>query len=283
MGRPISPLARLAFASSLLLVMVISVLDRERIDKILKQKHQDVLIQSVQTSALSSIVAHNLKTPITKLYSLVELIEIDGLNEKRFDNLKSSTLHAVREVDLMVNSRKFFTLDPGLLGFVDLWKSQHERATNIRLAEIPLFVLNEQQAIALYVALETFTNNSFEHGASEVKISATGDEQNIIFYHEDDGEGMEREALSRFGSAVKSAKKGHSGIGVYYTTKLLDATNIPFSVQSTKQQGTTIELSITNNEAQAKVRINKKSPTEISEAFSTWGGNRTRTPEGTGF
>ena len=251
LGHPVSPITRLAFAAGLLLVMILSVLDREHIEIQLKQKYNDTLSRLTQISALSSIISHNLKTPIASMSALLTIIEIDGLNENRLNTLNSSVARAVKEVNIMVNSRKFFSLDQSLFGYLNQWKSQYEHTDNIQLTEIPLFILDEPQAVALYVALETFTNNSFEHGASSVKIGATGDKQQIILYHQDDGEGMESEVLSRFGSIVKSAKKDHSGIGVYFTTTLLKATDIPFSVQSSDQHGTRIELTICKHVAQS--------------------------------
>lgn len=223
------------------IAFVLTLVDNIKYVEYIRNVERSQRLQSKRIADINSIIAHNLRTPLANIITQLEIAELVGVDQDRLATVKQSAAHTLEQVNLIVFARKCFELNPKICDFLYAWSAQfNDHRIDISCKDIP-WEMTENQATSLHVALTIFTSNSFEHGADSVKISVEA-AATLKVVHRDNGEGMKPEVVEKFGSPLNSSKKGHSGIGVYYATRLLETAGIQWKVSSKLVKGTTIEI-----------------------------------------
>lgn len=169
-----------------------------------------------QVSDLSLVISHNLRTPMATLAGNIELLKYKHPDSPQIDKIEQSLDEVLEQIDTVLKAKKCFTMNNSLDAFIENWKdlfnfdavqSEFELATPYKLSE--------ETAIAIFVALTLYTQNSYEYGASNVKVMAKHDGSQLILTHQDNGQGMSRKMLVVYGKPHTTSKSRGSGLGTY--------------------------------------------------------------------
>ena len=81
------------------------------------------------------------------------------------------------------------------------------------------FNISANSRIALDLGLESVISNSEKYGSSNINIYVREDSDDIYISVVDDGDGMDQQALERYGTPFNTvrSKQGGSGLGVYFS------------------------------------------------------------------
>lgn len=209
---------------------------RYRIQKI--REEQEALNDNMKlVKNLNSLISHNLRTPIANLLGQSQIAAIENPENTRIQSIQRSAESVMSQLNVFLEAKKTLVHSNSIAVFIEKWAKKYDRVKIIK-RNCSIGMPNEEVLSVLYTVLCVFTDNSFEHGASEVIISLRGGE----LIHQDNGSGMNQDQLSKFGEALSSTKENHSGLGVHFSTLLLNQVNISWKVESDLGSGTKIVL-----------------------------------------
>lgn len=198
-----------------------------------------------QVSDLSLVISHNLRTPMATLAGNIELLKYKHPDSPQIDKIEQSLDEVLEQIDTVLKAKKCFTMNNSLDAFIENWKdlfnfdaveSEFELATP--------YELSEETAIAIFVALTLYTQNSYEYGASNVKVMAKHDGSQLILTHQDNGQGMSRKMLEAYGKPHTTSKSRGSGLGTYLASRILESVGMGWQVESQVDVGTRIILTL---------------------------------------
>jgi len=92
-------------------------------------------------------------------------------------------------------------------------------------------------------------SNSEKYGSSNINIHVREDSDDIYISVVDDGDGMDQQALERYGTPFNTvrSKQGGSGLGVYFSLQLIKDAGWDWAVESEQNLGTTVHVIIPKN------------------------------------
>ena len=205
------------------------------------------------TNNVFTLLSHNIRTPIAALANRIEIlklkkeaqIEIDdediqSLNHDRarVNSIVQSLLSKSSRSIISQSNQRFTTINTLLTEYAD-------RVT-INKPEGVDFNISANARIALDLGLESVISNSEKYGSNNIKVYVREDSDDIYISVVDDGVGMDKQALERYGTPFNttSSKEGGSGLGVYFALQLIKDAGWDWAVESEENLGTTVHVII---------------------------------------
>ena len=244
---------------------VVKLLELRRAKSILEKRQETLEIQKTELTQFAQIAAHDLKSPLNSIISMVELIE--------------SKEDAIQDTDIKVylkriqeSARRLSGLITGILDHSksELLLSDGKTEVNynlfiqgiIKLLD-PMnnyqFIYSSNDAVMKtnkFALEQIFINiiaNAIKYNDKEKVIVEIGFTENIdfyLFYIKDNGRGINKDSLNTIFDIFKiEANKDRfgnkgNGIGLATVKKLVEGQGGKVSVSSTLGEGTTFEFSL---------------------------------------
>lgn len=230
----------------------------------LREQNQSLEQNKKEMEQMIADISHQLKTPITSLNMIHDILYMDLPEEKKaefLDNMQKDLMKIEWLVKAVLNMAK---LDSGSL---ELEKKEEQAAEFSKEIQdhFKAFcevngseILTEQaEGIAVFCdrkwtreAVNNIVKNAIEHGAQQVKLCW---ESNVLYTKltiADDGEGIDREELphifERF-YRTKNSKEDSLGLGLAFAKSIILHQDGEIKVQSKKGVGTTFYIKFYKN------------------------------------
>ena len=205
------------------------------------------------TNNVFTLLSHNIRTPISSLGNRIEIlklkkksqIEIDDDDIQSLDDDRARVNSIVQSL-LSKSSRSIISQSKEKITTINtLLKEYADRAT-INKSKGVDFNISVNARIALDLGLESVISNSEKYGSSNININIREDSDDIYISVVDDGVGMDEQALERYGTPFNttSSKEGGSGLGVYFSLRLIKDAGWDWAVESEPNLGTTVHIII---------------------------------------
>ena len=205
------------------------------------------------TNNVFTLLSHNIRTPISSLGNRIEIlklkkkskIEIDDDDIQSLDDDRARVNSIVQSL-LSKSSRSIISQSKDKITTINtLLKEYADRAT-INKSKGVDFNISVNARIALDLGLESVISNSEKYGSSNININIREDSDDIYISVVDDGVGMDEQALERYGTPFNttSSKEGGSGLGVYFSLRLIKDAGWDWAVESEPNLGTTVHIII---------------------------------------
>lgn len=203
----------------------------------LREQNQSLEQNKKEMEQMIADISHQLKTPITSLNMIHDILYMDLPEEKKaefLDNMQKDLMKIEWLVKTVLNMAK---LDSGSL---ELEKKEEQAE------EIAVFCDRKWTR----EAVNNIVKNAIEHGAKQVKLCW---ESNVLYTKltiADDGEGIDREELphifERF-YRTKNSKEDSLGLGLAFAKSIILHQDGEIKVQSKKGVGTTFYIKFYKN------------------------------------
>lgn len=211
--------------------------------RFLRQQEHVLKQRFNQVSDLSLVISHNLRTPLATLAGNIELLKYKMPDNPQINKIEASLDEVLEQLETVLKAKKCFALSSSLEPFVENWKDLFNfNAVESEFVLKQPVELSEEKAIALFVALTLYTQNSYEYGASQVKVVAKQHGGALRITHQDDGRGMDRKMLDAYGKPHTTTKSRGSGLGTYLAARILESVGVEWQVESQVNVGTRIIL-----------------------------------------
>ncbi len=230
---------------------------------VLKNKSDLLVEDKVNLEKLFADISHQIKTPLTSLNILNELLYDDDLPKEKKNEFLDAMLKELKKVEwLVTNILNISKLDAGNLSLniepsnlLDvLNKSKDNISVFAEIMQVNISISKLDKDVYINVdskwfseAINNLLKNAIEHKSKNIVI--TYEENNIYTKIDikDDGEGIDKEDLpyvfDRFYKA-KNSKKDSVGLGLAFTKSIIKAQNGEISVRSKRGKGTEFEIRI---------------------------------------
>lgn len=243
-------------------------IDLEQIISTLSKQRQDLHDANNFKDKIFSIISHDLKSPITSLAGLLQIMKLKSLNEEERSK-------AINSLEIALKGTK--TLLDNILAWANKKPSKVEENEEIELKDLvnEIFQIFDFQASTknillrnlieidfhilsnknmLQLVLRNLVSNAlkFTPKKGTIEIGIRQDYLNLEIYVKDSGIGMSEEIRSNlFNSNQHNSTRGTenekgTGLGLKLCKEFLDKYNGSISVKSKPKKGTTITVSLKN-------------------------------------
>jgi signal transduction histidine kinase len=243
-------------------------IDLEQTITTLSKQRQDLHDANNFKDKIFSIISHDLKSPITSLAGLLQIMKLKSLNEEERSK-------AINSLEIALKGTK--TLLDNILAWANKKPSKVEENEEIELKDLvnEIFQIFDFQASTknillrnlieidfhilsnknmLQLVLRNLVSNAlkFTPKKGTIEIGIRQDYLNLEIYVKDSGIGMSEEIRSNlFNSNQHNSTRGTenekgTGLGLKLCKEFLDKYNGSISVKSKPKKGTTITVSLKN-------------------------------------
>lgn len=240
--------------------------DIYRITTRLKNQKEDVLKDKKNLEDVLSDISHQLKTPLTSMYVINDVLYEDTLKEKEKKELLTKNRKQLERIEWLVSSLlKISRIDSGTVHFK---KEEIEIEKLIEKALEPITIALELKNQEVEIkgekklkvicdsnwtreAILNILKNAHEHSPEKTKISITYGTNALYTFIKitDEGEGIEEKNLKKvFKRFYKGDHNKESiGIGLNMAYTILSKQNGTIEVESKKGKGTTFTIKLFKN------------------------------------
>lgn len=228
---------------------------------LLKQKNDELVKNNQNIEKLIADISHQLKTPLTSLNMINDLLYTDLPEEKKkefLDNMQKELEKIYWLINTLLNIAK---LDSKTLilekekvklhEIIEEIKKDFETMCEIRNSKIDIKVDPNTKIYCdkkwTKEALENIIKNALEHGSKNIKITS---EQNHIYTQiiiKDDGEGIDKQDLphifERFYKS-KNSKENSLGLGLAFAKSIIYNQDGDIKVKSKIGEGTSFIIKL---------------------------------------
>lgn len=222
---------------------------------LLKQANNELTVTNQKTEKLIADISHQLKTPLTSLNMINDLLYDDIPEEKRkefLDNMHFELEKIYWLINTLLNMAKLDSrtiilkkTPENLYALLDDVKKEFSIMCETEEVEIEI---NVNKNIEINCdkkwtkeAIANLIKNAIEHNAKKIKVSATKNAVYTRIYIEDDGEGIDskdiRHIFERF-YKTKNSKDNSLGLGLAFTKSIILNQDGDIKVTSKKGYGT---------------------------------------------
>lgn len=250
--------------AGLLISLYVAWYNRSRYNKMLLEHNEDLLQRLKDRERMLSLLAHDFRSPLQSMRSMLELFESGNLNEQEqtafISKAKRNIQTALRGIDQMLfwitkdrkttNKTKVDLSDAirSSINFYSLEIEQQEVEINYGQLQGTFMNFDPQH---LEIIARNIISNSIKYGQKGVKIDidfSTSDNKEILSFH-DNGPGIEPGVLELIESQsfrdLKPKTTGiHSstGIGLELVFELAKMNNATINVDSSTTSGTSVSV-----------------------------------------
>lgn len=253
---------------------MIDITERRKSDEAVSQLNQELLKSNAQKDTLFSIIAHDLKSPMSGLLTSTKMLadQKDVFSESEIQ-LLATELHnnAKNTFALLEDLLQWSRMNMGAMDFAPTLCSLGELANiNLHLARnmatrknieihgnIPdgLMVLADQSMISTLIRNLLFNAVKFTHQNGEIAISARQEGQTVTVTIADNGIGMSEQVVSKLFTLEKDKRqqgtegeKG-TGLGLVLCKQFIEQHGGQIWAKSTPEQGTTVYFTLPAGDA----------------------------------
>ena len=268
-------LSNLMIAIYVLLLITVVTLSIKRYIKRLEIKNQQKIykytVQKEKEVYESKInfftnIAHEIRTPLSLIVAPLETLEQLGQgNQKILENLGIIGNNARRLLDLvnqLIDFRKveeeMFRFNFRAVNVVDIVQkvyNQYVQSARLNGIDVNLNIEKEEvkckvDAESIYKIVSNFMSNAVKYAKSKITLSVGEQNNNLIIFVEDDGNGISPEHLEKIFEpfyqidSKENMIKAGSGLGLSLSKSLAAKHNGQILVQSEKGSGSTFKLQI---------------------------------------
>ncbi len=251
--------------STFLNILTLAFKRKEEKNAIIKAEKENERLKKINREIISSI-SHEIKTPLTSIIGLSEILteKTKGENREFITHINTNALKLLDLLETMLNINKIKEKETYI-------EKKHNVNTNEFLENIQSFVkgLNKspsvkfrivsknmpsyfiQDGTIIYRIIINLLDNAFRHTKRGiVTLSLSYEKKYFVIEIKDTGEGIKKENLNKIFSPFfreknhNTAKKGNVGLGLYIVKQLCDIIKADIIVTSTKNKGTYFKISI---------------------------------------
>ncbi|VTT87419.1 HTR-like protein [Halorubrum sp. DM2] len=210
-----------------------------------QRRREELLRQNERLEEFTSVVSHDLRTPLNNAEAAAELARLDG-DEEHFDRLASEherMEQMIRDLlRLARNGRTVSETEPVDVGAVasEAWKSFGCPTDELELPDGELVV--EGDSARVRQLIENLLRNAVDHGQSPVTVRVR--EHAGGFHVEDDGPGIDEDMVDAvFEPGFTTASDG-TGFGLTIVKRIADAHGWAVDVTESDAGGARFEFAV---------------------------------------
>ena len=205
------------------------------------------------TNNVFTLLSHNIRTPIAALGNRIEILQLKKKAQIEIDDedLKSlnhdrARVNSIVQSLLSKSSRSIISQSNQRFTTINTLLTEYTNRATIHKPKNVDFNISANARIALDLGLESVISNSEKYGSNNINVYVREDSDDIYISVVDDGDGMNQEALERYGTPFNttSSKEGGSGLGVYFSLQLIKDAGWDWAVESEENLGTTVHVII---------------------------------------
>lgn len=205
------------------------------------------------TNNVFTLLSHNIRTPIAALGNRIEILQLKKKAQIEIDDedLKSlnhdrARVNSIVQSLLSKSSRSIISQSNQRFTTINSLLTEYANRATIHKPKNVDFNISANARIALDLGLESVISNSEKYGSNNINVYVREDSDDIYISVVDDGDGMDEEALERYGTPFNttSSKEGGSGLGVYFSLQLIKDAGWDWAVESEQNLGTTVHVII---------------------------------------
>ncbi len=205
------------------------------------------------TNNVFTLLSHNIRTPIAALGNRIEILQLKKKAQIEIDDedLKSlnhdrARVNSIVQSLLSKSSRSIISQSNQRFTTINTLLTEYANRATIHKPKNVDFNISANARIALDLGLESVISNSEKYGSNNINVYVREDSDDIYISVVDDGDGMNQEALERYGTPFNttSSKEGGSGLGVYFSLQLIKDAGWDWAVESEQNLGTTVHVII---------------------------------------
>ena len=205
------------------------------------------------TNNVFTLLSHNIRTPIAALGNRIEILQLKKKAQIEIDDedLKSlnhdrARVNSIVQSLLSKSSRSIISQSNQRFTTINTLLTEYANRATIHKPKNVDFNISANARIALDLGLESVISNSEKYGSNNINVYVREDSDDIYISVVDDGDGMNQEALERYGTPfnTNSSKEGGSGLGVYFSLQLIKDAGWDWAVESEQNLGTTVHVII---------------------------------------
>ena len=205
------------------------------------------------TNNVFTLLSHNIRTPIAALGNRIEILQLKKKAQIEIDDedLKSlnhdrARVNSIVQSLLSKSSRSIISQSNQRFTTINSLLTEYANRATIHKPKNVDFNISANARIALDLGLESVISNSEKYGSNNINVYVREDSDDIYISVVDDGDGMNQEALERYGTPFNttSSKEGGSGLGVYFSLQLIKDAGWDWAVESEQNLGTTVHVII---------------------------------------
>lgn len=246
-------------------------------DKMLLQ-NQEIEQQAKELSKLSSIkdklfsiISHDLRSPLTSLVSLLNIVKSENLTKEEFNKLLNETVENVNYATTMVDNllnwastqQKGMQSNPSNVVLYQLIQNEiHHFGNQLNTKKITIKnsvdhdLLVFADASMLQIVVRNLISNAikFSNFDSEIHVVAKPHKQEIQLEIRDSGKGMAKEIQQNLFQSIVESERGTNnekgtGLGLILCKDLIELNNGSISFKSTEDKGSTFMVTIPKGKA----------------------------------
>jgi signal transduction histidine kinase len=225
------------------------------------RKYDQILTKSAEeernwTNNVLSLLSHNIRTPIATMGNRVEIIKFKHERDKEIsqddieslDNARES-VNAIVHGLLSTSSRNLISEVRHSDRYLAETLSKYSQRVTVDIPSQIDIEISAHQSIALELFLDSLISNSQKYGSTAIVLSLRECDTHFELSLSDDGVGMDEATLKRYGTPFNSGKsvQGGTGMGVYFSMKLVENAGWSWKADSALGQGTTVTITLPKN------------------------------------
>lgn len=217
-----------------------------------KQKEMLTLSESKARYELSREIAHDMRSPLLALKGFLQSFQVKEKEEK----VLTSAIERIQTIATKLLSEKSshnvmttYLLIPLLMEICEEKKWQYKEDEAIEIAFKWTIPFLEAVVCVDKIELKRVVSNLIDNainaaqGKIRVELSVYGDHSDIIFRVVDNGRGIPRKIMKDlFVRGFSYGEKRGSGLGLYHSKKVIEASSGRIEIRSEEQEGTQVTV-----------------------------------------
>ncbi len=239
------------------------ILEYEELSIALEKAHNRVYEYSLSEQEFLHNFSHEMKTPLTNIYSYAEALYYGVLSEKEFKNTSTIIMRESEKLKDFINQVLYLgrldsigeTLNVSKVNLVNLiGDSLNSIDIQAKEKKVNLEFRHEQEDVYLFgdtdkleVALVNLIANALRYAKSVIIISLTLTKDDIVITIDDDGIGIDEAIRDQIWERYYIGKEGHTGLGLTITKSIIEKHRGEIIATSNNMNGARFIITFTMN------------------------------------
>ncbi len=253
---------------TILLVLILGIIKREKKIYTTSQKYQHAKIQLTESNEIKNrlfeIITHDLRNHFNAVNGFAELLRKQKGDEEKTTKLMTGLNDAILLTNNLMNNLFFWSriqinkielnvelfevtkwLDKEIKKFSSIIQRKEVTVTN--KTKGPVYIKGDIDAITFIFRNILHNAIRFTNKKGKIEIAITDDTKKSTIVIQDDGIGMDKNEIAKIlkkDNWTGSRKEKDIGLGLLVTRKLIEKHNGTFSIESNKALGTKVTVEI---------------------------------------
>lgn len=215
-----------------------SIVEYDELSLALEQAHTRVYEYSQAEEEFLHNFSHEMKTPLTNIYSYAEALYYGVLSEKEIKKSSEIIMHESEKLKDFINQVLYLgrldsigeVLNVARINLVDvIGDALNAISGQAKDKEVILVFQHEQEDVYMYadsdkleVALTNLLANAIRYAQTEIVITLSKTKEDITIIIDDDGIGIDEAIRDRIWERYFIGKEGHTGLGLTITKSIIE-------------------------------------------------------------